>query len=115
MRKLVWLVLAAGIMLLANCKFLRGQPHAVYHSPDNQYTARVYTESPMIAAPGQGGMSSRSVIVEVYDADDDFIGDSTDCNAPLLGDLRIEWDLENHRLWYAVARIIDLKTGECSD
>jgi hypothetical protein len=84
-------------------------------SPDKAYRIDVYArrrESAMM--PGQGGFSSKSALLVLKDAKGKTIGiTNEECEAFFM-DLAIKWDYpDNNFVSFAVARTIDLKTGEC--
>jgi hypothetical protein len=83
-------------------------------SPDGEYAIEVYTKPPLFAMPGQGGVGSRLAIVVVKDKTGAAIGASDDECSVFYGDIDISWDYERNEVDFAVARSINLKTGECS-
>jgi hypothetical protein len=85
------------------------------YSPDNQYRIDVYTQKRFFTMPGDGGINSRMAIVKLKNKWGLTIGESTDECSVLYGDIEIEWDYSSKEVWFAKARTINLKTGECSN
>lgn len=84
------------------------------YSPDNQYSIDVYTQKRFFAMPGDGGISSRMAIVKLKNKWGFTIGKSSDECSVLYGDIEIEWAYSSNEVWFAKARTINLKTGECN-
>jgi hypothetical protein len=84
------------------------------YSPDKQYSVDVYTQKRFFTMPGDGGISSRMAVVKLKNKRGLTIGKSCDECSVFYGDIEIEWDYSSNEVWFAKARTINLKSGECN-
>jgi hypothetical protein len=110
-------VIIFGVLILVGIILYRIflAPEFMYteYSPDNQYSLDIYTQKRFFAMPGDGGISSRFAIVVLKNKWGLTIGKSSDECSVLYSDIEIEWDYSSNEVWFARARTINLKTGEC--
>ena len=92
------------------------RPHEVarYESPNGAYVLIVKAESRPMAMPGSGGAGSAKAIVIVEDKQGNEVAHSDD--APYFDAtvdlIQVKWYLNRQEVSYAIARTIDLRTGE---
>ena len=82
-------------------------------SPHGNYTADLYLESPVFAAPGQGGESGKLVTIIVKNSQGSEVARTTDECSILYGDLELHWLSHDNSLQFGRSSILDLNTGRC--
>lgn len=82
-------------------------------SPDGEYKADIYLMPQFFATPGQGGRGSKFVNIVVKNKWGKVVSRTTTKCTTMLDNLKITWETKNHKLYFAPARILDLKTGRC--
>ena len=80
------------------------------HSPDGEYTLRIYERPKWISMPGDGG--TKCAKLKLYKGWWPVMNDCPRCPA-FTNDMDVRWDMEAGQVWFAKARTIDLETGEC--
>ena len=80
-------------------------------SPDKKYRVDVYSEPMFGAMPGGGGAGSHNSAIILRNSWGWEIGSNAECPI-FMDDVDIEWDSDKY-VTIALARSIDLNTGEC--
>lgn len=104
-------ILIIGIFLF----FRNGKK--VYTSPNEEYKLIVYNvNNPFKASmPGGGGIKDNSIRLILKNKAGKIICDSNDypdCNDVNMGNLSVDWLLDDNVVQYGIARLIHLETGE---
>ncbi|WP_378174079.1 hypothetical protein [Aquimarina sp. SS2-1] len=118
MKKAIYIILAIilpagiGIYFYDASKVLE-----THKSPDGDYVIIVKRENSFFTTtmPGDGG-TNIPVEVILKNTNGKVIGTSSsnkNCGV-LWFSIEINWDLENHEVWYGRGKTINLKTGEVS-
>ena len=80
-------------------------------SPDKKYRVDVYSAPLFFAMPGGGGAGSHDALIILRNNWGWEIGSNYECEI-FMDDVQIEWNSEKY-VSVAVARTIDLSTGQC--
>jgi hypothetical protein len=103
-----------ALVLLGGYHLFFGKHHMFTESsPDGKYSISVYTSPRLFAMPGGGGVGSQMTTVVLKNRWGWTIGSSNDQCSVFYDDIHIEWDYEHNQVNFAMARSIDLDTGEC--
>ncbi len=110
---IIVLVLSIGVLFFY---FITTPKVKKYRSPDGNYTLIVTTKRDVfgMTMPGGGGYGSSNAVVILLDRYNKEIANSnsnSDFDAT-IDNITVEWDMESNEVIYAIARSIDLKTGE---
>ncbi|WP_062058837.1 hypothetical protein [Aquimarina longa] len=115
MKKIISIV-AVVLLIGCLCLYYITMPDVItYKSPDGEYTLTVSGKRNIfdISMPGNGGSGSKEVIIKVFKHNDEIASSESNSDFDVvMGDIRIEWDTAHNEVFYAIARSIDLKTGE---
>ena len=119
MKKAIYILLFTVILtgVIAGKYFYSSLNYIETHqSPDGNYELIIQRDSIVTFStmPGDGDIGSRSAEVILKSADGKVIG-TTNRNKrcrTILDSIEVDWDFENHWVWYARGKTIDLKTGE---
>ena len=107
------LILLIGVLFFL---FLTKSKQTKYKSPDGNYTLIVTNKRNIftMSMPGGGGSGSAIVSVKLLDKNNKILAttESEPEFSVSLENIKVEWDLDNNEVNYALARAINLKTGE---
>jgi hypothetical protein len=81
-------------------------------SVNGNYKVNVYTEQNFISMPGDGGLYSRTANIVLKNKWGFIIGSSGENCKAFYGDVKIEWDYSDNKVYFARGAAINLITGK---
>lgn len=97
-----------GYICLNQKEFLRSQK-----TNNGSYTVEIYAYKRFFAAPGDGGMGSRSGFIKLLDKDGNEIGNTSNCPSFFLRDIELDLGIIDNTFFFTRSGGINLKTGKC--
>ncbi len=114
MKKLIYFLIALSVLVFMGYKLFNQKEFVRSDvSPHGLFRADLYIEKPFFALPGGGGITSKKIYIEVFDKNDNLIGETNNKCSVFLSDVEIRWDLKRNVLRFAPARTISLINGRC--